>query len=71
MVLPRRFRYVVVFIRNMINSDSSVSEEEPFDKIDAWFINPIRELYKIRDENSDGAFLAHVGFLCNVREVFD
>ncbi len=41
-----------------MDSDDSISEEEPFDKIDAWFIEPIRTLYKLKNDDSDGAFLA-------------
>lgn len=41
-----------------ITHESSISDEEPFDKIDAWFINPIRRLKEIRTYDLDGAFLA-------------
>ena len=41
-----------------MDSNDSISEEEPFDKIDAWFIGPIRLLHKLRNDDSDGAFLA-------------
>lgn len=36
----------------------SISDDEPFDKVVAWFIGPIRALRDLRDENADGAFLA-------------
>jgi hypothetical protein len=56
---PAPFSALTLLVVNrMITSDSSVSQEEPFDKIGAWFIGPIRQLYEIRNANSDGAFLA-------------
>jgi hypothetical protein len=41
----------------MDNTDS-ISKEEPFDKINAWFIGPIRALRSLKNDNEDGAFLA-------------